>query len=82
VNYYHSCVVVAELDQFTDLEQIDELWRAVPRVWLIVLSDWQFEQPHELVLRQGVDALLSTPFSIHDLTSQLAAFSLWARSSS
>jgi DNA-binding response OmpR family regulator len=81
-HYYHSCVVVAKLDQLTDLEQIDERRRAVPRVSMTVLSDRQPEQPHDLVLRQGVDALLSTPFSMHDLTSQLAAFSLRARSTS
>jgi len=78
-NYYHSCIVVADLDQLIDREQLDELRRAAPRVWVIVLSDHPSEQAQRIVRRQGLDALLSAPFSMHDLTSRLAAFSLRAR---
>lgn len=78
-NYYHSCIVVAELDQSADLRQLDELRRGALRVWLLVLSDLQSESALALAHRQGVDAVLSAPFSIQDLTSRLAAFSLRAR---
>ncbi len=78
-NYYHSCIVVADLDQSADLKQLDELRRAASRVWIIVLSDLQPENALVLAHRQGVDAVLSAPFSMQDLTSRLAAFSLRAR---
>jgi DNA-binding response OmpR family regulator len=78
-NYYHSCIAVAELDLLIDREQLDELRRAAPRVWIIVLSDHPSERAQRIVHRQGLDALLSVPFSMHDLTSRLAAFSLRAR---
>src|SRR5882762_10087122 len=77
-NYYHSCIVVADLEQSVDLEQIDELRRSALRVWIIVLSDLQLEYALALAHRQGVDAVLSAPFSVQDLTSRLAAFSLRA----
>jgi DNA-binding response OmpR family regulator len=78
-NYYHSCIVVADLDQSADLKQLDELRRAALRVWIIVLSDLPVEDAVRLAHRQGADAALSVPFSMHDLTSRLAAFSLRAR---
>jgi hypothetical protein len=45
----------------------------------MVLSDLQLEYALALAHRQGVDAVLSAPFSVQDLTSRLAAFSLRAR---
>jgi DNA-binding response OmpR family regulator len=78
-NYYHSCIVVADLDQSADLNELDELRRAALRVWIIVLSDLQPERALRLAHRQGVDAVLSAPFAMEDLTSRLAAFSLRAR---
>jgi len=78
-NYYHSCIVVADLDQPADLEQLDELRRAALRVWIVVLSDLQPENALALARRQGIDAVLSAPFSMQDLTSRLVAFSLRAR---
>jgi len=78
-NYYHSCIVVADLDQSADLEQLDELRRAAPRVWVIVLSNRQRENTPALAHRHGVDAVLSAPFSMQDLTSRLVAYSLRAR---
>src|SRR6266581_1237443 len=78
-NYYHTCIVVADLDQSADLSQLDELRRAAPRVWVIVLSDLQRENALALAHRHGVDAVLSAPFSMQDLTSRLVAYSLRAR---
>ena len=78
-NYYHSCVTSVDLDQPEDLEQFDALRCAAPRVWMILLSDRQPEQPLDLAHRHGVDALLSAPFWMHELTSRLAAFSLRGR---
>jgi hypothetical protein len=43
------------------------------------LSDLQPEKALPLAHRQGVDAVLSAPFAMEDLTSRLAAFSLRAR---
>jgi DNA-binding response OmpR family regulator len=78
-NYYHACVVVADLGQSADLEHLDELRRAAPSLWIIVLSDLQRENALALAHRQGVDAVLAAPFSMQDLTSRLVAFSLRAR---
>jgi DNA-binding response OmpR family regulator len=78
-NYYHSCVMSLNLDQPVDLEHFDALRRAAQRVWMIILSDRQPEQAQDLAYRHSVDALLSAPFSMHDLTSRLSAFSLRAR---
>jgi DNA-binding response OmpR family regulator len=78
-NYYHSCIVVADLDQSANLKQLEELRRAALRVSIIVLSDLQPEKALALAHRQGVDAVLSAPFSMQDLTSRLATFSLRAR---
>ena len=78
-NHYHSCIVVADLDQVKDLKQISELRRVAMRVWLIVLCDLRAESSRRLARRQGVDAVLCAPFSMLDLTSRLAAFSLRSR---
>lgn len=77
VNYYHSCVVVADLDRLTDLEHLKEIRGAAPRVWTLVLSEHQ--QAEDLALPAGVDALLSAPFSVRELASRLAQFALHAR---
>ena len=79
LNYYHSCVITVDLDKPVDLEQLDALRRTAPRVWMVILSDRQPERPRDPVHRHGVDAMLSAPFSMHDLTSRLGAFSLRAR---
>src|SRR5882762_1389420 len=65
-NYYHSCIVVADLDQSVDLRELDELRRAAPRVSIIVLSNLPLENALARAHRQGVDALLSAPFSMQD----------------
>ena len=78
-NYYDSRIAVADLEQSADLEKLDELRRAALRVWIIVLSDLPPENALVLAHRQGADAVLSAPFSMQDLTSRLAAFSLRAR---
>jgi DNA-binding response OmpR family regulator len=46
---------------------------------MIMLSDRQPEEAQDLAHRHGVDALLSAPFWMHELTSCLAAFSLRRR---
>jgi DNA-binding response OmpR family regulator len=78
-NCYQSCIVVADLDQPAILEQLDELRRAALHVWIIVLSDRQPENARVRALQHCVDAVLSAPFSMENLTSRLAAFSLRAR---
>jgi len=78
-NYYHSCIVVAELDKLTDCGRLDELRRAAPRVWMMVLSDHASGRAQSLIRHHGLDALLSEPVSMQDLTSRLIAFSLRAR---
>jgi DNA-binding response OmpR family regulator len=78
-NYYHSCIVVADLDQLADREQLVGLRQAIPRVWMIVLSDHPSEGAQRAMLRRGVDAVVSAPFSMHDLTARVAAFSLRSR---
>jgi DNA-binding response OmpR family regulator len=78
-NYYNSCIVVANVYQPADRERLDELRRAAPSVWMILLSDYASERVETLAHREGLDAILSAPFSMDDLTSRLAAFSLRAR---
>ena len=74
--------MIADLDQSVDLGELDELRRSALRVWLIVLSDLHLEYALPLARRQGVDAVVSAPFSMQDLTSRLAAFSLGTRPAS
>jgi DNA-binding response OmpR family regulator len=78
-NHYQSCIVVADLDRVEDLKQMSELRRVAMSVWMIALCDLRAESTLLLARRQGVDALLSAPFSMLDLTSRLAAFSLRSR---
>lgn len=78
-NYYNSCIVVVDLDQLADWQQLHELRRTAPSVWMIVLSDHASEREQKLAHLQGLDAILSAPFSMDDLTSRLAAFSLRSR---
>lgn len=78
-NCYQSCIVVADLDQPAALERLDELRRAAVHVWIILLNERQPENARVRALRHCVDAMLSAPFSMADLTSRLAAFSLRAR---
>ena len=78
-NYYQSCIVVADLDRRADRAQLVELRRAIPRVWMIVLGDHPSERAQRIVLRRGLDAVLSAPYSLRDLTARLAAFSLRSR---
>jgi hypothetical protein len=40
-NHYHSCIVVADLNQAKDLKQLSELRGVAMSVWLIVLCDLQ-----------------------------------------
>jgi DNA-binding response OmpR family regulator len=78
-NHYHSCIVVADLDQVEDLKRISELRRVAMRVWMIVLCDLRAERSLLLARQKGVDAVLCASFSMLDLTSRLAAFSLRSR---
>lgn len=78
-NYYNSCILVANLYQLADGDRLDRLRRIAPSVWMIVLTDHASERAQTLARRHGLDALLSAPFSMDDLTSRLAAFSLRAR---
>ena len=68
-----------DLNQVEDLKQLNELRRIAMSVWIIVLCDLQAESKLLPARRQGVDAVLSAPFSMLDLTSRLAAFSIRAR---
>jgi DNA-binding response OmpR family regulator len=56
-NYYHSCIVAADPEQLKDREQLDELRRAAPRVWMIVLSDHPSERAQRIVHRQSLAAV-------------------------
>jgi hypothetical protein len=67
------------LNQAKDLKQLSELLGVAMSVWLIVLCDLQAEGTLLLAQLQGVDAVLSAPFSMLDLTSRLAAFTLRSR---
>jgi DNA-binding response OmpR family regulator len=78
-NYYHSCVAIANLDQPSEREQLGRLRRVAIRVWIVALTDLQPPTALLLAHRLGVDAVLSTPFSIQDLASRLTAFSVRSR---
>jgi DNA-binding response OmpR family regulator len=79
VNYYHCCVVVADLDRETDLEQIEELRSAAPRVWIVAVSDGHPERAGGFALPSGVDSLLLAPFSVLELTTRLSGLSRRSR---
>lgn len=77
--HFDSCVAVADLDHVEDLKQLCQLRRMAMSVWIIVLCDPLPERTVLLARRQGVDAVIAAPFSMLDLTSRLAAFSLRSR---
>ncbi len=81
-NDYLACIVVAELDQLTDLAHLDRLRGAAANVWMIVLSDLPRAKAQRYSNFACLDALLSAPFSMHDLTSRLAAYSQRGRRAS
>ena len=81
-NDYLSCIVVAGLDQLTDLANLDGLREAAANVWMIVLSDLPRAKVQRYANFACLDALLSVPFSMHDLTSRLAAYSQRGRRAS
>jgi DNA-binding response OmpR family regulator len=78
-HHFDSCVAVADLDHLEDLKQLCQLRRMAMSVWIIVLCDPLAERTVLLARRQGVDAVITAPFSMLDLTSRLAAFSLRSR---
>jgi DNA-binding response OmpR family regulator len=78
-NHYNSCIVVADLNQVDDLKQLNELRGVAKSVWIVVLCDLQAQTTLLLARRLGVDAVLPASFSMLDLTSRLAAFSLRSR---
>jgi DNA-binding response OmpR family regulator len=78
-HYYGSIVFIGDLSHPPDLQCIAALRKRVPRTWIIVISSTAPRDTRQLFLRQGVDALLVTPFSMQDLASRLSAFSLRSR---
>jgi hypothetical protein len=62
-----------------DLKQLNELRGVAMSVWIIVLCHLQGESTLRLARRRGVDAVLSVAFSMLDITSRLAAFSIRSR---
>lgn len=76
---YNSCIIVADPRQTKDLKELTELRRIAARAWIIVVCDGGTQNEIHLLRRQGVDAVLSAPFSMLDLTSRIAAFSLRSR---
>ena len=76
---YHSCVVMADLEQVAHLEHFGQLRRATPTVWLIVLSHLPINRALPLAHAQGADAVLAEPFSMNDLTLRLQALSVRTR---
>ena len=74
-NCYQSCVVIAEVGQLAEREHLGELRRVATRAWIIVLSDRPSEDTWPRAEHEGMDAVISAPFSVQDLTARLAAFS-------
>jgi DNA-binding response OmpR family regulator len=81
-NEYLSCVVVAGLEQLTDLANLDGLRGAAANVWMIVLSDLPRARVQRYANFACLDAILPVSFSMHDLTSRLAAYSQRGRRAS
>ena len=79
--HYGSVVVVADLSLLTDLQCISGLRLRSHRTWIIVISSDTPPDARERVFRHGADALLSCPFSMHELISRLLACSLRSRPS-
>lgn len=77
--YYHSCILLADLDHEQELELIARLRRAATRVWILLLCGPADERERLRALRRGADAVLPAPYLMVDLASRLAAFSLRSR---
>ncbi len=76
--YYGSIIFVGDLDQPATLQRVAELRRRVPRTWIIAISSTAMVDT-PVSLRQQVDAVLRTPYSVDDLISRLSAFSQTSR---
>jgi DNA-binding response OmpR family regulator len=72
---YGVIVVVAALRLKPNLECLAQLRRTAARTWMIVISLESDPEAQHLAFQHGADSLLTTPFSIEELTFRLSAFS-------
>jgi DNA-binding response OmpR family regulator len=77
--YFATLIVISDLDDKDCLDWLDDLRRAAPRVWMIVISPRCDTKTCNLIYRYGGDACLTAPASIEDLTKRLTAFQARAR---
>jgi two-component system OmpR family response regulator len=77
--YYGTMVFVGDVGHPPDLKCIAELRRRAPHTWIVMISASAQPDTRDLFLRNGVDSLLVTPFSMQDLASRLQGFSQRSR---
>jgi DNA-binding response OmpR family regulator len=77
--FYGSLVCFVNPIIASDLECVSTLRLQSRRSWLILISSSAATDARGLTARCGADALLTTPFSIDDLVSRLAAFARRSR---
>ena len=76
---FATLIVIANLDDEACLDWLDDLRRAAPRSWMIVVSPRCDVKTCHLIYRHGGDACVTSPLSVGELTARLAAFQLRAR---
>lgn len=79
IRTYGSLVCFVDLNLAGDREGLTGLRAHLPRTWIIAISSDMPPDMERLARRSGADAVLSQPFSMEELTSRLAAFSLRGR---
>jgi len=77
--YFATLIVIADLDDSSCLDWLDDLRRKAARSWMIVISPRCDTKTCSLIYRHGGDACMTAPVSIDDLTGRLTAFQLRAR---
>lgn len=77
--HYGAMIIIADPGDTETLACLADLRSGAPRTWVIFVALARPDSTRELTWRHGVDALLTMPYSIQDLTSRLSAFALQSR---
>jgi DNA-binding response OmpR family regulator len=73
-------IVVADIEDNSCIQFIDDLRKATSRSWLIIANKQIDADTLALVHFHGADALIAVPISLSDLVERLKAFQLCSRS--
>lgn len=76
---YGCLACFVDLSLASDRECLTALRAQLPRTWIIAINSTTAPDAPQLARRSGADTVLGHPFSMEDLATRLAAFSLRSR---